>query len=45
MGLGVAAIAEKGGVKAFAHQAALHVDAGHEDSVNLALGNKGFQGV
>jgi hypothetical protein len=45
MGFGVAAIAEKGGVKAFAHQAALHVDAGHEDSVNLALGNKGFQGV
>jgi hypothetical protein len=41
----MSAIAEKRGVKAFAHQAALHVDAGHEDSVNLALRNKGFQGV
>ena len=45
MGFFMSAIAEKGGVKAFAHQAALHVDAGHEDSVNLALGNKGFQSV
>ena len=36
---------KKLGMEALAHQAALHVDAGHDDGVDLALGDKGFQGV
>jgi hypothetical protein len=41
----MATVHKEGGVKAFADKSALHVDACHQNGVNLASGDGGFQRV